>query len=114
MDLASAEYLQDMRPAPLEVICYHCQQSAEKHLKGYLAFQGEALRKTHDLVLLNKQCLTFDQIFQTIENECLELTDYGVNVRYPFSIEVLKTDMEKAIESARLIGQIVVRACRGN
>ena len=36
IDLASAEHLQSMRPQPLEIICYHCQQSAEKNLKGYL------------------------------------------------------------------------------
>jgi len=37
MDLGTAEYLQNMSPLPLEIICYHCQQSAEKYLKGYLA-----------------------------------------------------------------------------
>lgn len=42
-DLASAEYLQGMRPIPIEVICYHCQQSAEKHMKGFLALKGEAI-----------------------------------------------------------------------
>ena len=40
MDLASAEYLCGMRPQPLEIICYHCQQSAEKYLKGYLIYKG--------------------------------------------------------------------------
>jgi HEPN domain-containing protein len=34
MDLNTAEYLQNMSPLPLEIICYHCQQSAEKYLKG--------------------------------------------------------------------------------
>jgi len=41
-DLASAEYLCGMHPKPLEIICYHCQQSAEKNLKGYLIFNGIA------------------------------------------------------------------------
>lgn len=36
-DLASAEFLQEMRPIPVEIICYHCQQSAEKYLKGSCA-----------------------------------------------------------------------------
>lgn len=36
MDLSTAEYLQGMRPIPVEIICYHCQQAAEKILKGYL------------------------------------------------------------------------------
>jgi HEPN domain-containing protein len=36
MDLSSAEYLLPMRPRPTEIICYHCQQSAEKALKSIL------------------------------------------------------------------------------
>ena len=40
MDLSTAEYLKNMNPLPIEIICYHCQQSAEKYLKGYLVFCG--------------------------------------------------------------------------
>jgi len=32
-DLSSAHHLITMRPRPIEIICYHCQQSAEKYLK---------------------------------------------------------------------------------
>ena len=32
MDLSTAEYLLGMSPLPIEIICYHCQQSAEKYL----------------------------------------------------------------------------------
>jgi HEPN domain-containing protein len=35
-DLNSAEFLLNLKPLPVEVICYHCQQSAEKCLKGNL------------------------------------------------------------------------------
>ncbi len=42
MDLGSAEYLLNMHPTPVEVICYHCQQSAEKYLKGYIVLHGKA------------------------------------------------------------------------
>ena len=48
-DLSSAEFLQSMTPVPFEIICYHCQQSVEKYLKGYLALKGEEIKKTHDL-----------------------------------------------------------------
>ncbi|MDR1464456.1 MAG: HEPN domain-containing protein [Oscillospiraceae bacterium] len=33
MDLAYAEHGWTMHPAPLELMCYHCQQAAEKLLK---------------------------------------------------------------------------------
>ncbi|GHV88107.1 hypothetical protein AGMMS50267_04670 [Spirochaetia bacterium] len=36
-DLKSAEYLATMHyPRPEGIICFHCQQSAEKYLKGFL------------------------------------------------------------------------------
>ncbi len=44
-------------PVPLEVICYHCQQSAEKILKAYALEKEEPLIKTHNLDVLLNQCL---------------------------------------------------------
>ncbi|MBC8185235.1 hypothetical protein H8E88_29430 [candidate division KSB1 bacterium] len=29
--LSSVKYLQNMHPIPIEIICYHCQQSSEKY-----------------------------------------------------------------------------------
>jgi len=106
-DLASAEFLQGMRPIPIEVICYHCQQTAEKHLKGFLALKGEAIEKIHDLVRLNKMCRKYAEDFETIEEDCLMLTDYAVNVRYPFPMDVNEADMHLALKSARKIRDFV-------
>jgi len=36
MDLNTANYLCGMYPKPIEIICYNCQQSAEKMLKDQL------------------------------------------------------------------------------
>jgi HEPN domain-containing protein len=110
MDLKSAEYLWNMHPLPVEVICYHCQQAVEKLLKGFLAFHGEPIRKTHDLTLLNSICKTLDSSFQLIDNECFELTDYGVNVRYPFSMEVEMTDAKNANDHARKVAAHVMNS----
>ena len=52
MDLSSAEFLLAMHPLPLAIICYHCQQSAEKCLKVLLALKNQVPSKTHDLPLL--------------------------------------------------------------
>ena len=35
-------------PLPREAL-YHCQQAAEKALKGFLAFHDHPFRRTHDL-----------------------------------------------------------------
>lgn len=82
-DLESAIFLQNMKPVPIEIICYHCQQSAEKFLKGYIAYHSGEISKTHDLLQINKLCKAYDQRFSQIEEQCLRLTDFGVTVRSP-------------------------------
>lgn len=107
-DLSSAEFLQDMQPTPIEIICYHCQQSAEKYLKGFLAYKGEEIRRTHDLILLNKICRKHDEAFKSIEEDCILLTSYGVNIRYPFPMELNHSDMKIALESTSKIKAFVL------
>ena len=102
-DLESAKFLLNMYPKPVEIICYHCEQSAEKYLKGYLIKHDNKVEKTHDLVLLNNKCKIHDESFLCIEDECIELVPYGVQVRYPYQLEVTEEDMESAIESAERI-----------
>ncbi len=107
-DLASANYLQNMKPVPVEIICYHCQQSAEEYLKGYLAFLGEKIVKTHDLVHLNKYCLEHDEEFSVLENDCQMISDYAVTARYPFPVDIDKSDMSLALQGASRIMQFVL------
>jgi HEPN domain-containing protein len=58
-DLESAEYLLGKYPVPIEIICFHCQQSAEKLLKGLLVLQGICPPKIYDLVILYDHCQPF-------------------------------------------------------
>lgn len=51
MDLSAAEHLLTMRPLPVEIICYHCEQAAEKFLKATLVQFDREPPKTHDLKL---------------------------------------------------------------
>ena len=106
-DLNSAKFLLNMKPLPLEIICYHCQQSAEKYLKGYIALNGGDILRTHDLTILNKICRKYDERFKELEEDCIELVDYGVHVRYPFHIDLEEYDMKKALESAHNIENFI-------
>ena len=104
-DLASAEHLSNnMRPQPLEIICYHSQQAAEKYLKGYLIFKGiMEPPKTHKLNNLIDICAEYDERFNEIEQACSALTRYGVQPRYPKEIRVTVNDALKALEYARQV-----------
>lgn len=109
MDIASAKYLQNMHPIPIEIICYHCQQSAEKFLKGFLALNEHENVKTHDLLALTNLCIEYEKEFEAVLEECLRLTDYGVNVRYPYPIDLNKSDMRIAIKDTEIIKDFVLR-----
>jgi len=104
MDLATAEHLiSTMHPQPLEIICYHCQQAAEKYLKGYLFYKCVEPPKTHDLVDLNDICADVDGRFSSIDKACGILTRYGVQPRYPHEIGITINDTLKALECARQV-----------
>lgn len=108
-DFEAAKYLQSMRPVPLEIICYHCQQSIEKYLKGFIAYNGGEIQKTHDLITLNKICTRYNEKFTEITGDCINLTDYGIQTRYPFELEINEEDMNSAIQSAARIQKFVMR-----
>ncbi len=39
-DLNAGRFLFGMKPLPADIICFHCQQAAEKALKAFLAYNG--------------------------------------------------------------------------
>lgn len=47
-DLASAQRLSVGDDPLLDTAAYHCQQAAEKAIKGFLVFSDVRVRKTHD------------------------------------------------------------------
>lgn len=106
-DLDSAEFLLQMHPLPAEIVCFHCQQAAEKFLKGFLALQNEKIQRTHDLMVLLRNCSQHDAGFDSLENECLTLTDYSVAIRYPSPIDITDDDAKKAINHAKRIQEIL-------
>ena len=108
-DLKSAKFLLDMCPLPLEIICFHCQQATEKILKGYLIYQDIESPRTHDLRLLCKMCADIDETFDEISQSCINLTAYGVQPRYPLEIEILESDMQKAVIDAERVMNFVLQ-----
>jgi HEPN domain-containing protein len=69
----------------LDVVVYHCQQSAEKALKAYLTYQDVVFQKTHDLDVLLNLCLPFNSRFGELREMARTLTPYAVEFRYPGS-----------------------------
>ena len=107
MDLSAAEHLLTMHPLPVEIICYHCEQAAEKFLKATLVQFDREPPKTHDLIQLCKLCCEVDTRFEQLADSCIELTPYGVQVRYPSNLELDESDAVCALKECRLVQDFV-------
>lgn len=51
-DLASARVLAASNPPLLDTAIYHCQQAAEKVVKGYLVYCDHEFGRVHDIEVL--------------------------------------------------------------
>ena len=104
MDILSANHLNEIQyPKPLEIICYHCQQAAEKMLKALiLAYDGE-LQKNHDLGLLVDELSEFVTFSEDILNAADSLTPYGVKIRYPQELNIKEYHVSKALSDMKTL-----------
>jgi HEPN domain-containing protein len=87
-DLASAQVLSKANPPLLDTAIYHCQQAAEKAVKGYLAFCDHDIPRTHDIELLLQEATVYNPAFSQWTNMGAELTPYAQIYRYPGFLQV--------------------------
>jgi HEPN domain-containing protein len=66
-----------------EVVCFHCQQCAEKYPKGLLEELGLTVEKTHDLVDLISDLTPHHPTLGSIRRGMDFLTRFAVDPRYP-------------------------------
>ena len=112
-DYDSALYLfENKLPKPLEIICYHCQQSVEKSLKAFLCANGADVPKTHETGLLCHYCFDFDEYFRDFFGHCEDLEIYATGTRYPHQIEVTDLDAKEALQQAAAIYDFVSERIR--
>jgi HEPN domain-containing protein len=66
---------------------FHCQQAAEKALKGFLTWHDVAFRKTHSLEEIGQQCVNIDPTLRELLDRVVPLTEYAWKFRYPGDFE---------------------------
>lgn len=59
-DLRAADFEFGATPPLLADIVFHCQQAAEKAMKGFFTWHSQPFRRTHSLEEIGTQCLTID------------------------------------------------------
>ena len=86
---------------------------AEKLLKGFLAFHGRELTRTHDLVALLSACVQVTPSLAKLEKDCQRLTHYAVVSRYPDDLyEPDEKDGREMIEAARRVRAEILSCLR--
>ena len=106
MDFGVAKHLfETYHPKPLEIICFHCQQAAEKAIKAVIVSYGEqgGMPKLHDLSFLLGQVRNMTDIDEKYFDYADTLTPYGVSLRYPHELFLEEYHAEQAIKYAKEI-----------
>lgn len=106
MDYGVAQHLYETYyPKPYEIICYHCQQAAEKAIKAIIMAGGAqgGLPKLHDLSFLLNQIRNTVKIEERYYDYADALTPYGVSIRYPNELFLEERHAKEALRMAKEI-----------
>jgi len=108
-DLASADIL--VKRKLFETSLFHCQQAAEKYIKGFLTSRGKQFPKIHDIVYLVKIAEKEDNVFKEILEDAAGLTDFAVMYRYPLDKKIILTvsDCKRALKRVRAIKHFILK-----
>lgn len=105
----AAEHLFELPEHELtDIVCFHCQQCAEKYLKAYMVWAHIDIPKTHDLRLL------WDLVPKELSSELdreqvIPLNRYAIEDHDPSDEEpITGTDAKHALEMAQAIRRAVL------
>jgi len=108
-DLREAEHDLTAVPPLLRGAVFHCQQAAEKAMKGFLTWHSRPFRKTHNLIELGRLCLEVDQALERPLRQAAGLTEYAWKYRYPGEPEApTQEEAEAALAVARAVYDAVL------
>jgi len=108
-DLAAARKLASGADPYLDTAVYHCQQAAEKAIKGLLVFHGRRFEKVHNIQLLASEALPFAPELADQMEAAEYLTPYATLFRYPgAALEPERPEFDQAITSAEGIYAVVL------
>lgn len=108
-DLASARVLAASDPPLLDTAIYHCQQAAEKAVKGYLVFCDQEFERVHDIEMLIRTAMSYAQEFVDWIDVGIQLTPYARIYRYPgYATGPSREQFDQALSSAERLYKFVV------
>ena len=93
--------------APLETVCFHLQQAAEKLLKAALASRGVDYPFTHDLERLLKLATREFSELASFRGRLSGFSTYAVEMRYDASIRATREETLAGTETVRELRAVV-------
>lgn len=61
---------------------------------------------------MNKECCKYYEEFKEIQNQCIDLTDYGVQLRYPYHLEINEQDVEEGLKNVEMTKEFVLKVIK--
>jgi len=108
-DLASAHVLAANDSPLLDTAIYHCQQAAEKAVKGFLVFCDQEFERVHDVEVLIKAAMPYKAGFAAWTDAGRLLTPYARMFRYPgIVVEPSREQFSQALSCAEGIYTLVL------
>ena len=108
-DLQAAELLLTADPPLLGEVAFHCQQAAEKAMKGYLSWHDIAFGKTHDLTAIGGLCVGQDPSLEPLCRKAERLSVFAWVFRYPGDPEELtREEAEGALRLAHEVCEALI------
>ena len=110
-DLQTSRITAGATDGPLDTAIYHCQQAAEKTVKGWLTANNIAFEKTHDIRRLVRQALEVLPEFTRFTDAAEILTPYVSAFRYPGLTDdpmPSREEFDAALQHAQAIYDFVV------
>lgn len=101
-DLGLANFVIDNGGQYYDLVCFHCQQAAEKFLKAYIIYLNLYYKKSHDLTYLLNVVKSKREVSKTLYNKAELLNSFSVDSRYPdhwHDPDLLKT--KECLKAAR-------------
>jgi HEPN domain-containing protein len=108
-DLKVARALEPLGASHRRACVYHCQQSAEKAIKGYLTQHQKRFPKTHNIAELVDIISLVEPIIARKLHGAKRLTKYAIEYRYPgaASRPLTRAQAKSAINSVNTIYDLI-------
>ena len=100
-DLLSARRLARGKDPYFDTAIYHCQQTAEKAVKGWLVYHDQSFEKTHDLRLLVTLASEIEPRFTGWFDVAEQISPYATAYRYPGEVlEPTEDEFKQALTAS--------------